>query len=249
MQTKVNMLGIEIPSDKKGDILEKIRKYIASSPSFCHIVSLNPENMVLTSELPMFKKVVNTAQIKTVDGVGIVLAGQILNQRIPPRIQGVDLMDKLMKIASDQRVKVMLIGGRGNLAEKLEDCYRARFPEAKVLGVRGIENIKRVKKLEEEELFSIVVDYKPRLVFVSFGSPHQELWIWKNRERFKGAVCMGVGGAFSFLTGSVPRAPKVLRKIGLEWFYRLILQPWRIGRQIRLVKFGFLVLRQKLGLL
>lgn len=249
MKRKNELLGIEIDQYKKGEILEKIKKYTLGKGSFCHIISLNPENLVIASRNHLFKKVIRTGQIKIIDGAGIVLAGQILNIDIPPRLQGVELMEKMVKVASDQRMKVLLIGGNGNLAEKLEDCYRAKYPELEIMGIKGINNIKRVKKSEEDNIFSIVTDYKPRLIFVSFGSPYQELWIYRNQDRFKGAVCMGVGGAFSFLSGSISRAPKWMRKLGLEWFFRLLTQPWRIRRQLRLIKFGFLVFKQKLALL
>lgn len=249
MKVQNRLFGVEVEDRSEDQVLEKIKKYRTKRDGFCHIVSLNPENMVLTVEHKLFKKVVKSAQIRIVDGFGVVLAGQILGISIEHRLQGVDLMEKLLKRASEQRMEVMLIGGRGNLAEKAADCYRSRYPEAKVRGLKGIENIKRVKKAEEQRTFSIVARRKPRFVFVSFGSPYQELWLWKNRNKFKGAVCMGVGGAFEFLSGSVPRAPRFIRKLGLEWLFRLIIQPWRWRRQLRLIKFVFLVFKQKLGLL
>jgi len=85
------------------------------------------------------------------------------------------------------------------------------------------------------------------LIFVAFGSPAQELWLYKHRGKFKGIVCMGVGQGFDVLSGQVKRAPLLLRKIGLEWLYRLITQPWRWRRQLRLVKFLWLVFKEKLS--
>ncbi len=86
-----------------------------------------------------------------------------------------------------------------------------------------------------------MTDFKPHLVFVAFGSPWQELWIERHRNQFQNCVVMGVGGAFDFLGGKVPRAPVIIRRLGFEWLFRLIVQPWRLRRQLRLVRFGWLI--------
>lgn len=241
-----NLLGIVLPSDSKIDILDKIKKYILMPTDFFHIVSLNPENAVLAQKSKLFKEVVNKAQIKIVDGVGIVLAAHILSLKLSARLTGVDLMEELIKIVSHQRLTVGLIGGRPNLAEKLADCYNEQFSEANFFGVEGIKDISKPQKEEEERIFSIITNRKPRMIFVSFGSPYQELWLWKNRARLRGIVVMGVGGAFEYLSGSMRRPPLFIRKLGLEWLYRLIRQPWRLKRQLRLVEFMWLVAKQKI---
>lgn len=87
---------------------------------------------------------------------------------------------------------------------------------------------------------------KVDILFVAFGSPKQELWIAKNLKNIPATVSIGVGGAFDFVSGKVPRSPKILRKLGLEWLFRLIIQPWRIKRQLSLITFVFLVLKEKI---
>ncbi|MBI5126908.1 WecB/TagA/CpsF family glycosyltransferase [Candidatus Roizmanbacteria bacterium] len=238
------LLGITILSDNKTIILEKIIKYIGSPKGFFHIVSLNPENLVITQENEEFKKVVETAQIKIVDGIGTVLAGRLLNLSLE-RLTGVDLMDNLINLVANMRLRVMLIGGKPNLALDLSKCYEDKYPEAKFLGLEGIKDIKSPKIEEEKAIFSIVTDYKPHVVFISFGSPDQELWLARHSSKFSGIVVMGVGGAFDYLSGRISRAPRLFQKIGIEWFYRLISQPWRWKRQLRLLKFIKLVLEQK----
>ena len=92
---------------------------------------------------------------------------------------------------------------------------------------------------------SIVVGYKPHFVFVAFGSPDQELWIGRHKKILSGRVVIGVGGAFDYLSNNIKRAPVVIQKIGMEWLYRLVIQPWRWKRQLKLIKFVWLVIRQK----
>ena len=191
------ILDITIPEQSKSDILEKIIKYIKLSNNFCHIVSINPENIVIAHENHMFKKVIETAQIKIIDGVGIVLAGRLLNIRLE-RFSGVDLMEKLIDLASNMRLRVLLIGGKPNLALNLADCYSKKFPKAKFVGLTGIKDIKNPSIEEEKNIFSIVTVNKPNLVFVAFGSPDQELWIERHKKKFKNSVIMGVGGGFDY---------------------------------------------------
>lgn len=239
------LLKIEIKDYTIKSILDKIEKYISLPTGFFHITSINPEIAVLTEEHRLFRKVINTSQIRIIDGIGVVLAAQILGIDVPARLSGVDLMSELVKQASMGRLRVMLIGGQGNLAIRLADCYSQLYPQAKFYGLEGIKNIRYPRKDEERRIFSIITDRKPHFLFVAFGSPDQELWLWKNRSRLKGIVCMGVGGAFDYLSGSIRRAPVLIRKLGLEWSYRLIRQPWRWKRQRRLIKFVWLVWRQK----
>ena len=237
------ILGIKIFTQDKKYTLEKIKKYLKKTIKFCHIVSLNPENLVIAYENDKFKKVIETAQIQIVDGVGIILAGRLLGVEVYERYPGVDLVKDLLTLSSKMRLRVLFIGGKQNLAEKLANCYQKKYPKSKFFGLEGISDIKNPKKEEEENIFSISADYKPHLVLVAFGSPDQELWIEHHKKKFKNCVVMGVGGAFDFLGGKVPRAPLFLRRLGLEWFFRLLIQPWRLRRQLRLIKFSLMILR------
>ena len=241
---KISLLGIEIEANNKHSILEKIKKYLMQPQGNLHIVSLNPENLVTSTENPDFKRTIKTSQIKIIDGFGVVLAGKITGQDFL-RFTGVDLMEELLNLASELRLRVLLIGGRTNLADRLAKCYSEIHVQAKIKGIEGIKNIKKPHKSEEDELFSIVADYKPHIVFVAFGSPDQELWIDRHKKQFTGIVCMGVGGAFDFAGDVVPRAPIFVRTIGMEWLFRLLVEPWRWRRQLKLIKFMFLIIFQK----
>ncbi|MCL4364620.1 WecB/TagA/CpsF family glycosyltransferase [Patescibacteria group bacterium] len=242
---KNKILGVTIATQSKSDTLEKIIKYISQPKGFYHVVSLNPEILVIAQKNKEFKNVVETAQIKIVDGMGIVLAGRFLNTDVGERLTGVDLMAKLIEQAGKLRLRVLLIGGEPNLANELVECYKSKYPEASFIGLMGIKNIKTPQKSEEKTIFDIVRSHKPHMIFVSFGSPDQELWTERHKKEFSNSLVMGVGGAFDFLSGKTSRAPEFVRKIGMEWFYRLVNQPWRWRRQLRLLEFTYLVIREK----
>jgi len=240
------ILGIPIINETKETILEKIKKYIIQPSGFFHIVSLNPENLVVAQENKEFRKIIKTAQIRLVDGVGIVLAGKLLGFKAE-RLSGVELMKKLIELADRISLTVLLIGGKPNLALKLAECYQRKYPKLKISGIEGIKNIEKPSKDEERAIFRIVADTKPNIIVAAFGSPDQELWLACHADQFAHCVCIGVGGAFDFLSGEIHRAPKILQKIGLEWLFRLVTQPWRWQRQMKLIKFIYLIMREKIS--
>ncbi len=241
-----NLLSVPAQNVSKELILEKITLFMAHPLRFFHIVSLNPENLVISEHNAEFRKILSESDIQLFDGVGIQLAGTVLGVPAAHRLAGVDCMDLILQTFHKSRLRVLFIGGKGNLAEQVANCYNRAHSTSIYRGIEGISNIYRPKKEEEERIFSIVAGYKPQIIFAAFGSPYQELWLYRHKDKLKGIICMGVGGAFDFIAGKVPRAPRLLQQSGLEWLFRLIIQPWRIKRQLRLVQFMYLVIKQKL---
>jgi len=246
-----SILGIPVEDQTKEEVLDKIKKYLQTASQnhsdFFHIVSLNPEILVSAYENEKFREVVRSAQIRIRDGVGVAVAGKILGVETGERFTGVELVEELLKYASDSERPVLLIGGLPKVAESLAECYSQKFPSGTYLGIEGYQNIKKPTKEEEEAILSIINDRTPQIVLAAFNSPDTELWLYDHRDKLKGMVCASVGGAFNYLSGTIRRPPLFIRKIGMEWLWRLITQPWRWRRQLRLIKSGYLVFRQKLG--
>lgn len=240
-----NLLSIPARSVDKEHILEKITLFIDKPSRFFHIVSLNPENIVIAQHNKEFKKALSESDIQLFDGIGVQLGCRILAIPATQRLTGVDCMEFILQAFHNSRLRVLFLGGKMNLAEKVAKCYSQAHPNSVYRGIEGITNISRPKEEEEKRIFSIVADYKPQIIFAAFGSPAQELWFYRHRDKLNGIICMGVGGAFDFVAGTVPRAPRLLRQAGFEWLFRLFIQPWRIKRQLKLVEFIYLVLKQK----
>lgn len=234
---KKKIFDITVEALSKSNIREKIKKYLFSPSGILHIVSLNAENMVIAEYDNEFKKVLMKAQIKIIDGIGVYIIGLILGCGFCPRITGVDLMEDLLAFASGERLRVVLIGGKKKIADKVIECQKHYYPDLNCAAIEGIADIQNPTVQEEQRIRSIVLEHKPNLIFVAFGSPFQEIWIDRHRDQFHGMVCMGVGGAFDYLSGVVPRAPFFLRRMGFEWIFRLFIQPWRIKRFWRLADF------------
>lgn len=217
-------------------VLEEIIENIEADHGFYHVVSINPEILMTATRDPEFLNIVLAAHTTIVDGIGVKIVGLLAGIQVGERYSGVDLMSDMLKVAHTRRLRVLLIGGRSKIAEEVVVRQKESGSRATFVATEGFAQIASPTADEIQEIESIVTDLRPHMVFVAYGSPYQEKWIWANQARLK-CVCMGVGGSFDFLAGSVRRAPIWMRSLGLEWLFRLIIQPWRIGRQTQLVAF------------
>jgi N-acetylglucosaminyldiphosphoundecaprenol N-acetyl-beta-D-mannosaminyltransferase len=228
---KTFILGIGITNDKNEKILEYIVNFIKKTTKNCYIVTPNPEMIVLSTKDNSFKSIINSAELALCDGVGVAIAGNILKKPLMGRFTGVDFVEKLCDKASDQQISVGFLGGRHGVAEKAAECLQRKYPD---LIVSLIE--------EEWKENKAKID----ILFVAFGAPKQEKWMSEHINKIPVRVMVGVGGALDYISGNVIRAPKVMQYIGLEWLFRLIIQPWRIKRQFALIEFIFLIIKEKL---
>lgn len=276
MIVKKEILGIGISALKTDNALEYVMGLCREKDKHFFIVTPNPELVVAARENSSFKKVLNQAHLSLCDGIGLFKAASFLGKPLPERIQGVDFMQKLCEKVAEKPVTVGFLGGRGSVAEEVAKCLKQQYPSLKILfaeagnpdedTVKMIQNrLSQASSLLFEESGktdpqnrtkttqntpkTISEDVNLRhisLLFVAFGSPKQELWIAQYLSQLPVTVAMGVGGAFDIVSGRVPRAPKLVRQLGLEWLYRLAREPWRIRRQLRLLVFLWLVLREKI---
>lgn len=203
---------------------------IAGKKTF--LVTINPELVMLAKEDSEYEGVLKSANLAVADGIGIILAGKMYRKSFSGRIHGSDLLEKLPELASKEGLSIGLLGGGKNVALKVSKRLVKKYPDLKIAFAQAEwGDIKGKKECD--------------ILFVAFGSPKQEKWINENLQKRGLKVAIGVGGAFDFLSGRVKRAPKWVRRIGMEWLFRLIIQPWRIKRQVALVKFTLLVTKER----
>lgn len=237
MKKSANILKISFNTDSKDDILKYI---ITGLKSFHHktvIVTPNPELVVLAHHDTQYRTVLNSAHISLPDGIGIVWASNVLNKGIRQRITGVDFMKSLCEKVSDltdkgseKIVTVGLFGADDGVAVRTAECLQKMYSGINIVYASHVPPSHKVP-----------ID----ILFVALGSPKQEEWIYKNIDNLQVKVIMGVGGAFDMISGKVRRAPLLFQRIGMEWFWRLLIQPWRIKRQLKLIEFVWLVLLEK----
>ena len=229
------ILGVKIDSLAMSETFKKVERFMIDGKQH-YIVTANPEFLVQAQKDDEFKNILNQADLAICDGIGLIFASWFLGRPLKHRITGIDLMEKICYLASRKNWPVFLLGGRGGVAEK------------------AVENLKRKYLSLQIQTLSVSKDtlpfldnLQPSILFVAFGAPKQEKWIAENLEKIPLIkLAMGVGGAFDFIAGQVSRAPKILRILGLEWFWRLIQEPWRVKRIFRaIVVFPWLVIKSK----
>ncbi len=175
------------------------------------------------------------------------------------KVAGTDLMEALCKLAAEKGFTTGFLGGENGVAKKCAECLMEKYPNLKVVFAGSGGEVDNNGQIRGEDLRFTIYDLKKEknhkslfvnhkslppadLLFVAFGHIKQEKWMVNNLQKTPAHVMMGVGGAFDYLSGNVPRAPKWVQGLGFEWLYRLIVQPWRFKRQLSLVKFVWLIL-------
>ncbi|WP_047984688.1 WecB/TagA/CpsF family glycosyltransferase [Ornithinibacillus californiensis] len=238
MPKKETILGVDVSNETYDSLVKQLFHYInEGKQSF--IVAVNPEKIMKAKADDHLRELINSADYQIPDGVGVLIASKLKGGDIRDRITGIDLMMELVKEAANQGKSIFLYGAKPGVADKAMEELLRQFPNLKIAGV-----IHGYKK-EQIEIIEEINNSQADILFVAMGSPRQEEWIRENRSKLNVKVLQGVGGSFDVLSGSIKRAPAGFRKFGLEWLYRLILEPSRWKRQLALPKFLIMVLKNK----
>lgn len=233
---KTDVLGVKIDDVDMAEALSIVEKWIWKPGKQSlrpyglkhYIVTPNPEFIVAAQKDPVFKEMLNGADLAIPDGAGLKLSGKVKNT-----VSGTDFMEELVRLSVEKGFVVGFLGGRDEVAKKTAKCLLRKYPGLKVAFAESGGEVSVDGKWSDLSLAVPPLD----ILFVAFGHIKQEKWIATNLEKIPVHVAMGVGGALDYFSGSVPRAPKWIRDLGFEWLFRLILQPWRIKRQIVLLQY------------
>ncbi|PAV31307.1 glycosyltransferase [Virgibacillus profundi] len=235
---KENYLGIDVSSYSYKNLMTHVVEDInEDKQSF--IVAINPEKILTAQQDNNLMRLLNQATYQIPDGVGILIASRIKKGNIRERVTGIDMLEALCEMASVNGKSIFLYGAKPGVADQAKFNLIKKFPSLKVAGVLdGYE--------KDQELIKNTINMaQPDILFVALGSPTQEYWIVDNMEDLNVNIFQGVGGSFDVLSGRTKRAPKFFQKIGLEWFYRLMKEPYRIKRQLKLPLFLLKVWKTK----
>lgn len=199
----------------------------------------NSEIVQACIEEPALYDVINSAEMIIPDGIGVIKAGRILGTPFRGgKVAGIEVGEELLKRLAGTSHGIYLLGGKPGVAEKARDALSDKYPGLKFAGCgdgyfkkEGEENAAVIEKINSSGA---------DVLFVCLGAPTQEKWIYANRADIPNVKLMlGLGGSLDGYAGNVKRAPKVFIKLGLEWFYRLLCEPWRFKRMLKLPKFYF----------
>ncbi len=199
---------------------------------------------------PEFRQVLNGADIATPDGMPLVWALRSMRVRGQQRVYGPNLMLELCQQAARLGHGIFLYGGRPERLEELQQQLQARFPGLVIAGACS-PPFRPLTREEDEADVARLQESEADIVFVGLSTPKQERWMAAHRDRLPGVVLIGVGAAFDFHAGRVPQAPAWVQQSGLEWFFRLLMEPRRLWKRYLLVTPLFLPLwaLQRIGIL
>ena len=207
-----------------------------------NIISGNPEVLFNGLNDLMLKENFNDkTSIIIPDGVGTVIASQLLKEPVAEKIAGIDVVREVLIKANLQEKSIYLLGAKEEILKKCVENIKLEFPKLKVAGFHnGFFDLNNCDDIIED-----INACEPWAIFVAMGSPRQEIFIKKVMDNLNTHIFMGVGGVFDIFAGELKRAPKWMLSLGLEWLYRVIKEPFRIKRLIVIPKFLILVLRNR----
>lgn len=202
--------------------------------SSAQVVTLNTEMILRAEKDSSFLSIINEANLRIADSAGVVAALKILGTPVKEKIPGIDYFRMLLKMLSEKQGSVFLFGGRPGVAQQAADVILNQYPGIRIAGVSDGYNY------SSEDVCREINRTEPDVVAVCLGSPKQEIWINQHSKNLHSGVLVGLGGTFDVIAGESKLAPQAWRDHGLEWLYRLIHDPKRIGRMIKLPQIIFM---------
>jgi N-acetylglucosaminyldiphosphoundecaprenol N-acetyl-beta-D-mannosaminyltransferase len=248
---EINLLGIRIDSLSWEEAREKVVSFLNSDDQHT-IFTPNPEMLVKAQRDEYFKYTFTESDLNLCDGRGI----QLVSKEKIQRITGIDFMLEICRIAEQENKSIYLLGsGSDEVVKKTAENLKVQFPNLNIVGFSRGPKIVEISDLEKQNESGLDINVEenkktietinqahPAILFVAFGMGKQEKWIFENLKKMPSVkIAMGIGGAFDYISEKVKRAPLLVRKLGLEWLYRLVRQPKRIVR-IWNATVGFLLL-------
>ena len=235
---KESYFGVDVSPLSYEEILADVEERMKQNKKST-IIAVNPEKVMAAEKNAQLRELINNSTYGIPDGVGILLASKLKKGSITSRVTGVDMMDRLLQFAAEKGYRVFLYGAKEEVVSVAKQKIEEKYPK---INISGYEN---GYVQDPEIVVNKINEAKADLLFVAMGSPKQELWIREHMDQVSAKVFQGVGGSFDVFAGHVKRAPAFYRKLGLEWFYRLMKEPQRFKRQLALPKFLMRVIRSK----
>ena len=234
---KVRILDVLVDNDTKQEALVKLMRFLKEEKNH-KVFTPNPEIVMEAQKDKELLSILNEADLVVADGIGVVWASRFAEARIPERVAGYDLVQALFEAIKDTEYTVYFFGGGTGVVEQAKQMMKQKYENIKIIGVQdGYFDEEKEKIIIED-----IKQKKPDILLVGLGVPKQEKWIAKNQS-LPIRISIGVGGSFDAMLGK--RAPDFFIRHNLEWFYRLIKQPSRWKRQLRLPLFVLKVITRR----
>lgn len=227
MRETVKILGVEVDNvtiDEAGKITKDL---IENSKKTCELIFAPNVEFIMTAQKDKeFFDILSKSKLSTPDSVGIEIASKLQKNPLKQRIPGQMYFRKVLEIGEKEGWTFYFLGGKDDTVNRTVENVKKIYPNLKIIGFH--EGF--FEKDSEESVINQINELKPNVLFVAMGAPLQEKWIYNHKDELKVDVAAGQGGTFDYEAGNIKRAPRCIQKLGIEWLWRLILQPSRIAR-------------------
>jgi N-acetylglucosaminyldiphosphoundecaprenol N-acetyl-beta-D-mannosaminyltransferase len=225
--TRVDVLGVPIDPVDHAEAIGQLLAAVGSEPPV-QVCTVNLQFLVTARRRPEVAGVLRGAGLNVADGAPVLWLSRLLGHRLPGRVAGSDLVPALAGRAEMSGARLFLLGGRDGAAGEAATELTRRHPRLRVTGTME-PPYATLDEMPDDEIVSRITAAGVDILLVGFGHPKQDLWIAANRHRLPVSVAIGVGGTFDLIAGRLQRAPAWARRSGLEWLYRLVQEPRRLG--------------------
>lgn len=234
------VLGVRVDCLTMTQAIDRCLRFLDTADQH-QVVTVNPEFVMLAQRDVPFRTLIREASLVVPDGAGIVWALRRQGMANVERVTGIDLMQEMCVRAARREASVFLLGAAPGIAAKAAAVLQRDLPSLEIAGTAvGTPDPKHAPALCAQ-----VRESGADILFVAFGCPAQDFWIQQYQAETGARVAIGVGGSFDYISGTVTRAPLWVRRLNLEWCYRLLRQPWRWRRQLTLIPYLWKILRDK----
>ena len=238
--TAISILDIPVHDVTTVETLALIDQFVRERTPH-QLCTVNPEFIMMAQQDTEFKRILNQSALNLPDGIGVLWAAQRVGHPLRERVAGSDLVGLIADRAQRTGWRIFLLGAAEGVAERAAIILHARYPQTHIVGTyAGSPQVE-----DETDIIARIRLSGADILLVAYGAPQQDKWIARNSEPTGVAVAMGIGGSLDFIVGTQQRAPRWMQRLGIEWLYRLVREPWRWRRQLALPKFVWHVLRAR----
>ena len=248
MSARIDIGGVPIDNVTLAEFLTRCDELIAKrEPTY--VITPNVDHIVQLQKNREFRRTYDESVLNVADGVPLLWAAKFLGTPLKEKISGSDLLPIICREASQKGFRLFFMGGRPGAVELSAINLCEKYPGLQVVGTYcppyGFEK----DDVENEKIVNLIRESNPDILFVGLGAPKQENWIYRFRLRYNVPISIGVGASFEFAAGMVKRAPVWMQKVGLEWFWRVLMEPGRLWRRYLVddMQFFPIIFKQKLA--
>jgi N-acetylglucosaminyldiphosphoundecaprenol N-acetyl-beta-D-mannosaminyltransferase len=235
---RADVLGVPIDRLDMDQTLERCREYIERRGDFAQQVSINAAKLVSLRDDDAMREIVNRCDLISADGQAVVWASRLVGDPLPVRVAGIDLMHSLMSLAEDHGYGVYILGARQDVLETAVEQIRGDHPRLNIAGYRD-------GFYADDEADDVAREIRAsgaQILFLAMSSPRKEYFLGRHAKGTGVRFAMGVGGSIDVIAGVTRRAPRAWQRVGLEWLYRALQEPNRLGRRYARTNFRFMSL-------